>query len=416
MSLTDKEKELLTQIHKKVSVLKTAAPVSLKKKEFIREAVAVNPKAIKYADPELLCNAKFIENLVKNNGMVAAYIPSKYNSPELFLIAIENTLDVVPFIHKSIYKEMSDGAGIQIEEPYIICRGLCWAYAYNRPNLVNNKNLAIFFAKHFFTGFSQVVASKYKDDKDVALAAVRTSVHNFYRLDKSLQNDMDVIKCAYRKDPTKFVKQEKIVEWAPDEVNLLAPYRSAVVADREFILDCLINDGIDILEPEYADDMEIATLAITNAHVRANTPGFWQDNRKRNLSMISDRLKDNKDFIMLVTLVEHSAISYASDRIKEDKDYILDLIEYLSAKNEFVFLRYLSESMQDDEEVVAACAMESAEEFKYASDRLLYNVDFALTLMMNMNIDVYDMLPDEVKESKAVREYIKRESLREKYF
>ena len=59
MALTKKEKEILSQVAKKPAILKTAPSDFLKKKQFIKEAVAMNPKAIKYADSELLGDFTF---------------------------------------------------------------------------------------------------------------------------------------------------------------------------------------------------------------------------------------------------------------------------------------------------------------------------------------------------------------------
>ena len=254
MALTKKEKEILSQVAKKPAILKTAPSDSLKKKQFIKEAVAMNPKAIKYADSELLGDFTFLEKLVATDGMVAAYVPAKYAPAQLFLTALKNTFEVEPFIPNRVYKEMSDGMVIETETPYIIYRDLSDTYRYRCPDLIKNKNNAIFISKHFIAGFFYCGAKMYSADRDVALAAVLTSAHNYYYIDDSLKNDAEIIKCAYRNNPAAFVNDES-----------LAPYRSSLVNDRDFIKDCLISYHVCVLEPEYADDREIALLAIRNA-------------------------------------------------------------------------------------------------------------------------------------------------------
>ncbi len=422
MALTKSEKELLFQIAKKPTVLKTASATTLKKKEFIKAAVAVNPKAIKYAADEIFKDSAFLLNLVSENGMIAAYIPAKHITTYMFLKAIENTLEIDPYIPKRVYREMADGRGICQEKPYIVCSALSQSYHYYNPNLIKNKNVAIFISKHFMAGFSQRVAEKYNSDRDVALVAVSTSAHNYYLIDKFLQNDWEIIKCAYRNNPTMFIekKEDNPVLKSPYPTNLLAVHRSEIVKDREFIKECMI-DGLYILEPEYADDAEIALLAIKNAYEYVR--GCWQKYRENNFAILSDRLKDDEEFVRLATLVDLEAISFASDRLKEDKDYILNLISAVSERptntevgetGEFVFLEFLTDSMQDDEEIVAACIMENAAEFEHASDRLRYDSDYILTLMMSMDIDLYDYIPEEVKFSKEIAAYYKQKELKEK--
>lgn len=145
---------MLVQIAKKPAVLKTASPASLKKKEFIAEAVAVNPKAIKYAAEEILADHAFLKKLAATDGMVAAHIPLKYNSEAVFHAAIGNTLDVVQYIPKKIYKQIADGLGIVQEEPYIVCDALSRANeydidlsAYLTDEVKRNKEVAAYLKK-----------------------------------------------------------------------------------------------------------------------------------------------------------------------------------------------------------------------------------------------------------------------------
>ena len=376
MALTKTEQELLIQIAKKPAVLKTASSASLKKKEFIAEAVAANPKAIKYAAEEILTDHEFLKKLAAANGMVAAHIPLKYNSAAVFHAAIGNTLDVVPYIPKKIYRDIANGTGIIQEEPYVVCDGLSYANEHDINRLLTTKNHAIFLAKHFRLGFKQGVAKKYNADKDVALAAVGTSAFNFYYLDKSLQNDMDIIKCAYRNDPSMFVEKKTTcpILKSPFPVNLLAPHRDAVVKDREFIKDCLLSGDVYILEPEYGDDEEIALLATKSCCSR--TSGIRYDIPENNYALLSDRLKhndeiirmylarngqsldympddvcDNAEYVKLALESSTYAANYMSDRLMSDKSFVLEILANRDGKGFFDILGAIDPELLSDDDV-----------------------------------------------------------------
>lgn len=500
MALTKAEKELLSQIAKKPTVLKTASEKSLKKKEFIKEAVAINPKAIKYAAEEILKDYFFLEELVSSNSIVVLHIPSKYASISLFLTALENTLEIEPYIPKRIYKELADGRGIWSEKPYTICVALSQSYSFLQDNFIKNKNLAIFISKHFMAGFHQCVAEKYKADKDVALVAIRTYAENFYYIDKSLQNDMDIIRCAYRNNPTVFIEKKATsrVLTSPFPVNLLAPHRSILVNDRDFIKDCLISGDVCILEPEYADDEEIALMAMRNASEK--TVGDWHDAHKKNYAVLSDRLKlddriirmelesngqslsympdsvkDNEEYAKLALSNTAYAADFISNRLMSDKAfvwemlnqfdggdffYILDKIdvqflrdhdvldlavtkdcsgmtyawfgdigeeldEFVSQLVEIItenpahlynrdLLKYLPECFRDDALIATMCIANNPEMYCYVGSGLKNDAEFALSLMMNNDIDISDYLSDEVRNNDEVAAYLRKMELKEK--
>ncbi len=483
MALTKKEKEILSQVAKKPAILKTAPSDSLKKKQFIKEAVAMNPKAIKYADSELLGDFTFLEKLVATDGMVAAYVPAKYAPAQLFLTALENTFEVEPFIPNRVYKEMSDGMVIETETPYIIYRDLSDTYRYRCPDLIKNKNNAIFISKHFITGFFYCGAKKYSADRDVALAAVLTSAHNYHYIDDSLKNDAEIIKCAYRNNPAAFVNDES-----------LAPYRSSLVNDRDFIKDCLSSYHVCVLEPEYADDREIALLAIRNA---ISNRKF--DLCKGNYSILSDRLKmddeiikmvlsyngqildempacirDNDGYVTIALKNSGYAVNFISERLLKDSAFVWSILKELDGDNFFYvlnkiessflndpkllelaekkdycgysllwnessdelceflmqlfenitenpthmhhkdLLEYLPNCLRNDALMATMCIQNNPEMYLYVGDELKDNAEFALSLMIDNDIDISEYLSDKLKCDKNVSAYLKRRALKER--
>lgn len=180
-------------------------------------------------------------------------------------------------------------------------------------------------------------------------------------------------------------------------------------------------NGSYILEPEYADDEEMAILAITNTY---NSSVYFRDYNKSNYAVLSDRLKDDEDFMLHATMIDVEAIMYASNRLKTDKDYILHLIQELSERvpdleageiEDFVLLEYLSDDMKDDKEIVAACVVENPAEFEHASNRLQHDCEYVVNLMMTYDLDLTDYLSEEVLSDKQVAEYLKTQDFKKRF-
>ena len=394
MALTKSEKELLTQVAKKPTVLKAASATTLKKKEFIKEAVAVNPKAIKYADEEILEDYSFLLKLVSGNGMVAAYIPAKYTNTHMFLKAIENTLEIEPFIPRRVYKDMANGMGIWEEKPYIKCMSLNQSYLHFHDDLIANKNMAIFISRHFAAGFDIRIPKKYRSDKDVAMAAVRTSAHNFYYIDKSLRSDMDIIKCAYRNDPTAFVRDMNIYSafFTTKQDNLLKPFRSTLVNDREFIKDCLLSGDVCVLEPEYADDDEIALLAMESALEK--TVGEWHDAHEKNYAILSNRLKLDDRIIRMELENNGQSLSYMPDSVKDNEKYAK-----LAVSNTVYAAKYVSKRLMSDKSFVEEAVLLNNDVLEYVSDSLLKDAEFIRTIFVNTPI-IFEHIPARLLKDK----------------
>lgn len=378
---------------------------------------------------------------------------------------------------------MSDGMVIETETPYIIYRDLSDTYRYRCPNLIKNKNNAIFISKHFIAGFFYYAAKKYSADRDVALAAVLTSAHNYHYIDDSLKNDAEIIKCAYRNNPAAFVDDKS-----------LAPYRSSLVNDRDFIKDCLISYHVCVLEPEYADDREIALLAIRNA---ISNRKF--DLCKGNYSILSDRLKmddeiikmvlsfngqildempacirDNDEYVTIALKNSGYAVDFISKRLLKDSAFVWSILKELDGDDFFYvlnklessflndpkllelaekkdycgysllwnessdelceflmqlfenitenpthmhhkdLLEYLPNCLRNDALMATMCIQNNPEMYLYVGDELKDNAEFALSLMIDNDIDISEYLSDKLKCDKNVSAYLKRRALKER--
>lgn len=483
MALTAKEKDLLTKIGTKVSAMKTADPDTLGNIEFFMEAGVINPDVMKYADLNVKDNFNLAKYLVDKNGMTYRYFSTEIKwDASIALAAIENTPEIIPYILNRAENEIR--------------------YIYNQGEYKISRNLALFFANTvdmYSDGYIYDNYLKgYEDDREIMLASVKRYGEKIQLASERLLGDIELLKAAYKSNCYAFGDDPK-----------LQKYKKLVVQDRDFIIANIREKPKywDVaIEPEYADDEEIVTLAMEKsmmAYIDASERLRDREDLARKavvydgeyLEYISERLrsdrcfiesiikenpsaleyvkeefasdrdivrlaveeepecfdyaadilKDDEDFIKTLCasssmILEYASerirdsesvfhyayqlpnrfgdeISFASERLRDDKEFVMELLTNITDEEEDIeILEYLSERLQDDEEVVAACVMLNTDEFEYASERLQFNAGFALTLMMNMELDIYDMLPEEVQADKEIREYMRREELRKKLF
>ena len=343
-----------------------------KEKELLAQAV-MKPSILKSADPDILKNSLFFMEAAVQNPDVLKYADKK----------ITQNWDIADYIirkngmaYRYFNREIKGDFGFALDAikntaeiiPYIHKSAQKEIHKmYSRGKHKVDKNLALFFAQTVDSYLGEYIG-KYMDDKDVMMVAVAHYPLNFKYASDRLKGDIDLIKATYKANPYLF------------ESSPFDEYKKLFIGEREFVLEVMRENDSPFISSEYADDEEVVRTAVAKEGV---------------------------------------LIRYASARLREDKDFILEILanRQTSKKYEpFSILAYLSEDFRDDKEIVAACAMENASEYKHASEKVKSDADFALELMMNMGIDLYEMLTPEVKSNKDVVAFMKRKELEEKYF
>lgn len=264
--------------------------------------------------------------------------------------------------------------------------------------------------------------------------------------------------------------------------------------DRDFIKDCLISYHVCVLEPEYADDREIALLAIRNA---ISNRKF--DLCKGNYSILSDRLKmddeiikmvlsfngqildempacirDNDEYVTIALKNSGYAVDFISKRLLKDSAFVWSILKELDGDDFFYvlnklessflndpkllelaekkdycgysllwnessdelceflmqlfenitenpthmhhkdLLEYLPNCLRNDALMATMCIQNNPEMYLYVGDELKDNAEFALSLMIDNDIDISEYLSDKLKCDKNVSAYLKRRALKER--
>lgn len=442
---------------KTATILKKADPKLLNDKDFMLKAVAINPYAIKYLGESISKDKHGVDyyydvyyELLAANGMSYCYAPVQIkNEPMAAFAAISNTLEVVPFLSNVAVRHMCEGNNKHSFGDFL-------GYAINSELIhfnnqyVRSRNAAIFISKYFCRGFEYLAEIGYEDDEEIVRIAVAANSENLAYASERLKNNIDIAKIAFISDSEVFDKEP------------LKKYKGAIVADREFVKEYLKKALFPVLPSEYEDDDEIALIA-----VKADG---------NNYRLLSDRLKNEKTLAKVAVQNDGYCLEYAPDCIKNDWSFIKELIEnaadeeivaiisqsgndikqmnevadilapilyknyrhfdnfevekdelllqnvldklaeYCDNTTPFSFLLHLPVDSDDNEAIVSTCVGYNAEEIKYASERLLSDRDFILTLMTTLDVDLYDFISDDIKNDKDICDLHKRFELKRKYF
>lgn len=395
MALTKREQEMLTLAVKKPSILKLADDEILKSKDFFLEAAVINPDVLKYADKSLKESKWLAERLISNNGMTYRYFGRTIKGDTGFaLAAIKSTHEVAPYILKNVQQDISK--------------------MYSRGKSKISRNLALFFAQTIDMQLHEYIGD-FTNDKEVMLLAVKHCGSNIRSASPRLQMDLDIVKVAYKQNP--YVFREGYLEKS----------KALIINDRDFIIEVVRESEHTCIEPEYADDEEIAMIALDKSvrmymnlsdrlHDREDIARMVIAKDAELLNYASKRLQKDRKFIESVVVTNPAVLEYVPSHWLKDKDYIIDVLSNVSTKdNKISVLELLSKKFADDEEIVAACVAANAADFRHASKRLQNSPDFALKLMMTYELDLTKYLSKEVLADEEVAEYLKQQDFKKRF-
>jgi len=193
--------------------------------------------------------------------------------------------------------------------------------AVNSPGFDGNKGR--------FSSFKRV-SKRLRADKEIALAAVYGDAHNLEFLNLDLRDDKEVVRKALSSK-----------KW-------YGKYGSVVRAFR-FASDRL------------RDDEGMVKLILG---IYPGNSSYW------GLHWASERLKDNKPFVREAIKINVNHLKYASKRLRDDKELALFSIKATTRWAHHYDLSIFSERLRDDEDVVRAFIKMYPSSLKYASKRL----------------------------------------------
>ncbi len=129
--------------------------------------------------------------------------------------------------------------------------------------------------------------------------------------------------------------------------------------NKAFILECMKEHNGMTLEhasSKWKDDEDVVLVAVDKKY------GYGPSSSP--LQFASDRLRNDKDFVMQCVKLESTSLQYASEQLRHDREYIMSVV-----KVKGLTLQYVPH-FQNDIEIVTVAVMQDGHALQYASDEL----------------------------------------------
>lgn len=184
----------------------------------------------------------------------------------------------------------------------------------------------------------------WKNDKEIALAALAQNGHALYYASDNLKNDRDFILSAVTQSGSALI------------------YASDALKDNEEVVQAAVrNDGsaLKFISDALQDNRGIVLAAVS------------KDGSA--LEFASKKLKDDRAVVLAAVQNHGSALEHASKKLRDDRAVVLAALAHdVSA------LVYASDARKDDEEVVTAAVTEDGSSLRHASKRFRQRKDTVL--------------------------------------
>ena len=258
----------------------------------------------------------------------------------------------------------------------------------------------------------QFASERLKNNFDIVKTAVQMNPEVLQFASKELRNNEDIVKEAVAYDTQYFkfagdkIKEnfptvekftEKILydnkEFALNKLQYTMSNFNSVSDrlknDKEFIGEVVARwrNTFEFIPDKFKDDKEIVLKAM-------KTDGI-------SLEFVSDRLKEDKEVVMTAVKNNWKALEFAPDKFKDDKDIIMEVV-----KQNGKALKLASENMQKDREIVLA----SITSTRYGTSNSLITInekfrddkEIVMEAMSYSGGYGYELISDRLKNDKEV--------------
>ena len=233
----------------------------------------------------------------------------------------------------------------------------------------------------------QYASEAIRDNKDVALAAVKACTYTFYHVGEACKSDKDIVIFMLKKDnflvsSLSIVTQEdrSQVLVQVKECGLMLKYASlALQSDREVVLAAVTQNGLalEFASAELKADLDVALAASKQNNSVARFIGEipTQYDRDKVMAIVkgagimleyaSAELKNDREIVMAAVKQDGRALLYANDAFRNDKAVVLAAVTQYGGA-----LLSASESLKGDIEVVLAAVGKSFWVISHASPEI----------------------------------------------
>jgi len=339
--------------------------------EIIWIASKKNSAGFKYAGKELLANKSFIlKTLEKGMWWVFEYADEKLRSDkEVATCAIAKTISNIEYCSK----DLQDNTRFMLMA--IKQSGSALQYANNK--LCSDKEVVMIAVKSYGLAL-KYVSEWLKDDEEVVLTALANDGRSLEYVSQRLQDNKEVTLTALTNTGKAFEYTSQRLK--NDAEVLLTAVSNVDLEYWDTIYDMFektINDNLkDDSFLVNAIKNNVPILGILRSYYNISDKGKWLDEI------------DNKDIILMAyqKFDGYNQLNYASKALLSNKSFALELINMdlikkkRNSKNYRLCLKFFSDNLRNDKDVVAAATRKDLRELQYASKELQNDRDLILNV------------------------------------
>ncbi len=214
-------------------------------------------------------------------------------------------------------------------------------------------------------GVIKYVSERFRNDKGIALLAIRSDREVFSSLPEEMQRDADAAE-AYLGGKLYKLKN------APEIIR----------DNRAFAIRILPMGGglLEDFSERLRADKDVVTAAVGSA---------WNA-----LRYAAEELRGDRDVLLAAVSHDGYALQFASDKMKDDKEIVLTAIDTYEGD----VLEYASKRLKDDKETVLAAVKRCGDSIGFASERLRHDGDVILAVL-DEHPGQFENLPEDVQEN-----------------
>ena len=193
-----------------------------------------------------------------------------------------------------------------------------------------------------------------------------------------------------RNDRDILMKRVKRDDFASEEDRLFVPPK--LRSDKEVIMTIAKKHPqvIECMSCELRDDIDVLRVVL----------GQKLSMQLHFLQHFSERLRDDKE--TMIEVMKHpdglSSLAFCSHALRNDKDFFLEVIKCGNHKAEVLALRYASQRLQDDFELVHMAVCKSGLNLKHASYSLRRDEKIVIAATMENAMAFRYCLPGQLKQ------------------
>lgn len=201
-----------------------------------------------------------------------------------------------------------------------------FSFEFMSDEIKGDKEIILLGIKHMqYSGAIMYASEELRNDKELVLAAVKKYGNSLEYASEKLRNDKELVLAAVK------------------ETGFALKFASKELCNDKEVVTVALNSIGDVLEyasEELRNTKEIVLLAIQNS--KFSDPTMYA----------SEEIRNDKDFMLLV-LKHGISLKNASERLRDDKDVVMVAVGKYGFE-----LEYASERLRKDKEVIQ-CALDS---------------------------------------------------------